>query len=177
MYIRTKKIRNTLYAYLVSARWSKKKKAPKQKTVKYLGKLHTIEKKYNKTFEKYIKKDLHNYLKKSTPRRITLDLVRCELLNHRFKEVKKDIWKYKNFIVDLKTKKVYDTNTNKTICLEINNNFLTTHTLRNIVYFSSPPNLTNMQIGKSLAKAYLSAGIIIPEEIFVDIFQKISPKN
>ena len=176
MYIRTKKINNNLYAYQVSARWSKKKKAPKQKTVKYLGKLHTLKKAYNKSFEKYIKKDLNQYLKKTQHKKIILDLIRCELLNHRFKEIKKDIWKHKNFIVDLKTKKVYDVNTNKTICLEINNNFLTTHTIRNIVYFSSPPNLTNIQIGKSLAKAFLSAGIILPEEIFVTIFKKISKK-
>lgn len=176
MYIRTKKIKNHLYAYLVSARWSKRKSAPKQKTVKYLGKLHTLEKKHNKTFEQYIKKDLEKYLKKTPRKKITLDLVRCELLNHRFKQTKKDIWIYQDFIVDLKTKKVYNKDTKRTICLEINNNFFTTHTLRNIVDFSSPPNLTKVQIGKSLAKAFLSAGIVLPEEIFVNIFQKISSK-
>lgn len=174
MYIRTKKIKNTLYAYLVSARWSKRRKAPKQKTVKYLGKLYKIKKIYNKPFEKYIKKNLSLYLKKNLYKKIVFDLVCCELVNHRFKEIKKDIWNHKNLVVDLKTKKVYDLNTNKTVCLEINNNFLTTHTLRNIVYFNFLPNLTKIQIGKSLAKAFLSAGIMLPEDIFVTLFQKIS---
>ena len=176
MYIRTKKIKDQHYAYLVSARWSKRKKAPKQKTVKYLGKLKTIKKTKNKTFEQYIKKDLEEYLKKTKLKRIVLDLVRCELINHKFKEVKKDVWQLSEAIVDLKTKKVYNLDTKKTLCLEINNNFLTTHTLRNIVDFSSPPNLTNLQIGKSLAKAFLSAGIVLPEPIFLAIFQKISKK-
>lgn len=174
MYIRTKKIKNKLYAYLVSARWSKRRKAPKQKTVKYLGKLYQIKKIYNKPFEKYIKKNLQIYLKKSLYKKIVLDLIRCELVNHRFKETKKDIWINKNLVVDLKTKKVHDLNTNKTVCLEMNNNFLTTHTLRNIIYFNFLPNLTKIQIGKSLAKAFLSAGITLPEEIFVTLFQKIS---
>lgn len=176
MYIRTKKINNTLYAYLVSARWSKRKKAPKQKTVKYLGKLYQLKKISNKSFEQFIKKNINKYLKLTKPKKIILDLVRCELKNHKLKEVKRDIWQQKNIKVDLKTKRVYDENTNKTICLEINNNFLTTHTLRNIINFNAPPNLTNMQIGKSLAKAFLSAGITIPEQTFVNIFQKISSK-
>ena len=176
MYIRTKKINNTLYAYLVSARWSKRKKAPKQKTLKYLGKLYQLKKISNKSFEQFIKKDINKYLKLTKLKKIILDLVRCELKNYKFKEVKRDTWQYKNIKVDLKTKRVYDENTNKTLCLEINNNFLTTYTLRNIINFNTPPNLTNLQIGKSLAKAFLSAGIILPEQTFISVFQKISSK-
>jgi len=176
MYIRTKKIKDQHYVYLVSARWSKRKKAPKQKTIKYLGKLKTIKKITNKTFEQYIKKDIDTYLKKTQLKKLILDLIRCELINHKFKEVKKDIWQLSEVIVDLKTKRVYNPDTGKTICLELNNNFLTTHTLRNIINFNSPPNLTNMQVGKSLAKAFLSAGILLPEPIFLAIYQKISKK-
>ena len=170
MFIRIKKIKGKDYAYLVSNVWRKRKKASRQKVAKYLGKVLKLERINNKTLHEFLKiKDLEKYIK-SNSKKITLDLIRLELHNHNFKEIKKDIWELNDILVDLKNKKVL--HNKKQVCLELNNNFLCSYTLRKLIDFKPKQGLTKLQIGKQLANYFEAAGILVPKEIFVVIAKK-----
>ena len=167
MFIRTKKIKNQLYAYLVKNTWKKRKKSSRQKTHSYLGKVIKPQKTQNKTFQEFI-----NYNFEEAPiKKLIKDLIKLELYNHNFKQVSKNKYEYENIIVNLKDKKV--TKGKKEICLEINNNFLCSYTLRKLIDFSPKKDLTQLQIGKQLANSFESAGIILPKEIFVIVAKKV----
>ena len=177
MYTRIKKINNIEYAYLVKSYWSKRKKAPKQKTIKYLGRVHKFSRVKNTSLEQYLKlKNIQNYFSKNTTQKIIKDMIKLELFNHNFKEVKHNIWKQKNVIIDLKTKKIYNILNKKPVCIEINNNLLSTKTIRNVISPTIPPGLTNIQIYKYLANSFLSAGITLPKDKFIIISKKILNK-
>ncbi len=168
MFIRIKKINKQEYAYLVENKWRKNRKNKvRQKTLKYLGRVHKLEKGAKKetvTLDEYNKLD---------PEKIILELIKLELLNHDFKQLSRFIFERNTFHVNLVNKKVTDKKTKKEICLEINNNFLCSYTLRKLLNFSPKQGLTKLQIGKQLANSLESAGIIVPKEIFVIVAQKI----
>lgn len=176
MYIRIKKIKGIEYAYLVKSYWSKRKKTPKQKTIKYLGRVYKFKKIKNNPLEKHLKiEDIEEYFKKSPIKKIVKDIIKLELFNHNFKQ-RKDFFEQDNIIVNFKTKKVYNSLTNKQVCIEINNNFISTKTLRNLINLIIPPGLTNQQICKYLANSFLSTGINLPEDKFIIISQRILTK-
>ncbi len=164
MFIRIKKISNKEYAYLVKNVWKKRKKASRQKVSSYLGRVYKLSKIKNEQL-----KDCSNLSAKA----IIKELIKQELINHGFQETKVNNFEKDNFIVNLKKKEVKDKKTKKQICLEINNNFLCAYTLRKLLNFSPKQGLTKLQVGKELANAFESAGIIVPKELFVIIAQKI----
>ncbi len=177
MYTRIKKIKGIEYAYLVKSYWSKRKKTPKQKTVKYLGKVYKLKKTKNISLEKYIKiKNIEDYYNKTPYKKIIQDLIKLELYNHNFKKIRKNILVLNNIVINFENKKIYDKLNNKQICIEINNNFLSTKTLRNIINLIIPPGLIDSQIYKHIANSFISAGINIPQDKFVILSQKILNK-
>ena len=165
MFIRIKKIKNKEYAYLVKNIWKKRKKASRQKPHSYLGRVYKLEKTQNNGLEKDIEK--------LNAKKITLDLIKLELLNHGFHEVKNSVFEKDNFKINLTKKEVINKKTKKQICLEINNNFFCSYTLKKLVNFTPRQGLTKIQIGRELANNFEAAGIIIPKEIFVTIAKKI----
>jgi len=177
MFIRIKKIKNIEYAYLVENKWRKRRKNKvKQKTLKYLGKVYKLETTKNLTLNEYIKTNLEEYLK-NPPIKIIKDLITIGLLNHNFKKLNNNSYENDNIHIDLNEKKVINKNTKKKICLEMNNNFLCSYTLKKLLNFKPKQNLTKLQIGKQLANSFESAGVKIPKEIFVIIAQKILKKE
>lgn len=174
MFIRAKKHKNNSYAYLVENKWYKTHQQSRQKTKKYLGKICTPEKKHNNTLEQHIKtKNINKYIKKTPIKTILLNLIKLELRNHSFKQIKNNTYQHKNIIINLKNKKVYDKNTNKPACIELNNNFLTKLTLTKLINFEPPKQSTKMQIGKSFASTILASGIKINQDLFILVFNKI----
>ncbi len=174
MFIRIKKNKSGKYAYLVQNKWYKTHMQARQKTKKYLGKVISLEKKNNFTFNHHFSiNSVEQYVKKNSTNKIFLDLIRLELANHSFKESKKDIWQYENIVVDLKNKKVYNQKTDKPLCLELNDNFLTQQTLTKLFRFQPPTQSTKLQIGKSLANTILASGIKIEQDLFLQIFDKM----
>ncbi len=177
MYIRKKKIKGIEYAYLVKSSWSRRKQSPKQKTIQYLGKIYKFSKTSDINLESFLKlSDLSKYLDKSPVKRIVADLIKKELYNYGFREDNFNVWKKDNIFVNFKNKKIYNANTKKPVCIEINNNFLSTKTLRNLINFIIPPGLTDLQIGKYFANSFLSAGINIPEDRFIILSKRIINK-
>ncbi len=160
-FIRLKKRGNeNFYAYLVDNSWVKY--APKQKVRLYLGKYIKLDRiKFETIVDpfKTLKKDLFYYLLKQ------------ELLNHGFEEKNKDNFIYSNFIINLKQRKVIDKNTNKKVCLGINDGYLCNYTINSL--FSFKPKNKDKREGAKLIKLLLDAGISPKKDIFIGIFNKI----
>ena len=168
MFIRIKKIKNNHYAYLVENKWRKRRKNKvKQKTLKYLGKIYKVGK------ESAPRNINSEEFKNTSIKKLIIELIRNELNSHNFKEIKNNIFELDNSLVDLEKKEVINKNSKKQICLELNNNFLCSYTLRKLLNFKPKKNLTKIQIGKQLANTFESAGISISKEVFVYIAQKI----
>ncbi len=174
MFIRIKKIKNQKYAYLVKNIWRKRKNSSRQKVVKYLGKVVKLEKSKNITLKEFLNlENIENYIKENDSNVIIKNLIQKELNNYSFKETGKEVWIFNNIKINLKEKTILGINTKKELCLEINNNFLCSFTLKKLLNFKPKENLTSLQIGKELANNFESAGILVPKEVFVEIARKI----
>lgn len=199
MFIRIKRIKKKNkeypYAYIVANRWMKKAKRSKQKVKKYLGRVYFLEKVNNNDFfEFYSIKDVKGYVKKNDKKRIINDLIRFELINHGFKEqgnflIKDNIYFNKNSNeVFINIKKINDKiinsgkindkksiinkndNSNNKIVLAMNEGFLCDETIKRLFgRFEGDER----EVGFKLANAFVEAGLKIPEELFVCIFEKI----
>ncbi len=168
MYIRVKNRKNksgheSSYAYLVVAKH--RKKHPKQKVKLYLGRVFKLEKRENN--EEELKIDFKKNLKA-----IFSDFVRITIIECGFKEIEENKLKKEKIIVDLNNLIVYNEETGKKICLKINEGFICDLTLKKLVLFK-PPEAIEREIGKSLAKMLLEAGIAIKSDSFVALFQKV----
>lgn len=165
MFIRIKKIKQKKYAYLVKNRWSKRAKKSKQKVIKYLGPLITL------------KKDKDNYFNLKNieiyPSKIIFQkILENELIKHGFKKYGKRLIK-DNIKINLNKKEIIQNS--KPIVLEINEGFLCNYTLTKIYNFKSK-SFNPRKEGKRLANLILQSGIILNEEIFIVIFNKLYKK-
>ena len=181
-FIRTKIISGKEYAYLVENKWYKrgfkgKGKGPRQRVSKYLGRVYCFNKEKDIDFYNFKKInimknedfqdtenqrflcDLEQYLKenKNNKTGIFRDLVEWELFRHSIDK--------EEFLIDFSNKKVINKKNNKEISLRMNEGFLNSFTLS---------RLFNLKMGSSyyLAKAFVEAGIEVPEEVFVGVFGK-----
>jgi hypothetical protein len=162
-FIRTKNISGKDYAYLVSNKWYKRKhkgknKGPRQKVSKYLGRVYSFDKVKDTDFYSFRKiKDLEGYLKKNSKYKMFRDLVEWEVFRHNINK--------EEFTIDYSNKKVINKNTKKEVSLGMNGGFLCSFTLS---------RLLNLGSGSShyLAKAFVEAGIEVPQELFVGVFGK-----
>ena len=146
MFIRIKRIKNAEYAYLVQNTWVKQ--GPKQKVKKYLGKVMRPEISKNMDFNNYRDiKDLKKYVEENTQFSIIRDLVDWELAKHGLdkKSLKKQV-------------------------MAINEGYLRPDLLNKLTTIQITSGEYEDQV--ALAKAFVDAGIAIPQELFVAYFQK-----
>ena len=170
-YIRIKKIRKKSgnsyeYAYLVENKWRKRlkggKKGARQKVKAFLGRLHKPVLSNDKDFfEHHSIDDIDKYVKENTLKGISKDLIAWEFAKHRISN---------EFLVNFDDKILR--NYNKKAVLQLNEGFLCDHTLRKLVNFRFKED--EYEAGKALAKVFVEAGIKIPQELFVKVFEKIS---
>ena len=155
MFIRTKKIKGNEYAYLSENKWSKRSKKVKQETKKYLGRIYRFDK----------VKDVEFNFNAEYPGDLIRAVVCWELRKHGFEE-KKGVWQKDSCFVDLKANKVYG----KRGCVAIgmNEGYLADYTLRRLFYY------TRIKDGYDYAKKFVEAGLDIPKQVFIDIYQKLS---
>ena len=167
-FIRTKRIKNQEYAYIVENRWRKRGNRVKQKTKKYLGRVYRLDRvNMMDFFEFYNIDDISYYLNSKTKEELLLDLIRLELYNYGFED-KGNIWQKEDVVFDLKNRKVYN-NKNKSIALAFNEGFLTDFAVRKLLNFRAEVE----EDGYDLAKLFVEAGIAVPKEVFVGFFRKI----
>ena len=162
MFIRTKKIKNNEYAYLVENKLNKRNKKIKQKTKKYLGRVYKLPKLDNQTFKNNSK----------TNKNIIKTLITLELKNLGFKQTK-NTFKSQDLSVDLNTLAVLNSKQNQ-VSIELNQGFLNYHTLNQILNYKQIQG-TRKQVSKHLADAMVSAGLDIDNSTFILLFNQLYP--
>lgn len=164
-FLRTKRINNNLYCYLVQNKHTKK--GPRQKVKRYLGRAIRLEPKKELDFSDYFKIDnLDGYFKKNK-KGILSDLVELELIKHGFKE-RKNFLINRNIFFDKNSFKM--SKDNKDIFLSLNEGFLSDFTIKRILKFKKTDNF--QKDAHALAKYFVEAGIRIPQEVFVRFYEK-----
>jgi hypothetical protein len=145
-FIRVKKIQGKEYAYLVSNSW--KQGGPKQSVKKYLGRIIRPQKKSHRPFIEYDPQ----FTDKPYPT-IIHELISWEITRHSIQE--EEIIHGKVFA--------------------INEGFLCNETILRIIKFRVLSNESQEQTAIRLAKYFVEAGVEIPQEVFICVYQKIVP--
>ena len=173
VFIRIKKIYGNKYAYKVHNEWTKY--GPRQKNLGYLGRVCEPKKVNDKSFEEFLHNvNFYEYLHKTDHKQIINDLMEWELLNHGFEQPSNEFYQYDDVFVGLEMRKVTGitkTQTEKKACIKMNQGFLCDNTMRDLFHFkltdSEDLNIYN------LANAFVGAGINVPKDVFVKIYEKI----
>ena len=158
-FFRLKKIKGNEYAYRVENEWKKGKS--RQKVKGYLGRAFRFEKNRQIEFGKFINsKDLINYTSSNDWTKIIRDLVEWEIHQHNADKSK--------FYVDLETFKIQNKKRNSVLL--VNEGYMCSLTLSNIFNFKKEDESVD---GFRLARAFVEAGIKVPQEVFVAIYGKL----
>ena len=183
-YIRIKKIgkngEGNKYAYLVENRWKKRvgkgsKKGARQKVKGYLGKVHEFARISDREFMSHFSvSDVKGHFDEHGVGKVVRDLIRIELLNHDFKEngdfyANGDIAVYLSendfFIKNLLAEK------DRKLVVGMNEGFLCKETFEKLLKFKGEGG--PKEVGLGLGNALLEAGIKVPNEIFVEMFNRV----
>ena len=156
MFIRLKKVQGKHYAYKVHNKRVRGK--IKQKVKGYIGRAYIPKKANEKDFFKFTKKDIDSYDK--LLKHTVEDLIKWELFKHNLDDVVLDINKYAL------------TKGNSKAILKINEGYLYNTTIKNIIKFHAVGD-DEYFIGQEFAEAFVKAGIDIPKELFVKLFEDI----
>ncbi|MBN2112258.1 hypothetical protein JW707_04115 [Candidatus Woesearchaeota archaeon] len=157
-FIRVKKVKDWRYAYLVENKWKSKK--TKQKVKEYLGRVHFLENIVGIKFEKDISKlDFKDSVK---------ELIKFELMKNGFRE-EGNVLKKEKFTVNFDENRFL--NGKKPVVFESNEGFICKSTFEKAMNFRKAE--TEEETGLLLAETILEAGISIPHNVFVKLFEKI----
>ena len=160
MFFRIKKIKGKEYAYLVENDW--KSKGSRQKVKSYIGKVFRFELKNDFGFQEYNKiENLQYYIENNDKSRIINDIIEWDLFKFGISKEK--------FAIDLN--KIIVQKNKKNVALLINDGFMCSITLKNLLNFK--PEGDEHADGYRFARAFVEAGIKVPQEIFVGLFGKL----
>lgn len=160
MFFRIKKIKGKEYAYIVENEWHKK--GSRQKVKGYIGRVYRFNLLNNVGFLEYFKiQDIQNYIENNDKNKIINDLIEWELF--RFGINKQE------FSIDLNSIKIQYKKRN--VALLINDGFMCNLTLKNLLDFKAEGD--ESLDGYRLARAFVEAGIKVPQELFVGLFGKL----
>ena len=160
MFFRIKKIKGKEYAYIVENEW--KRKGSRQKVKGYLGRVYRFEAKNNVDFLQFMKiLSPESYISNNDSNNILKDLIEWELF-------KFDV-SAQNFLIGLGNLKIQKNE--KDVVLLINDGFMCSLTLKNLIGFKVSGD--EQSDGYRLARAFVEAGIKVPQEIFVGLFGKL----
>ena len=190
-YIRVKKIRTKKgsvyeYAYLVENRYRKRKKGARQKVLDYLGKVYQFDVDKRLVFEVPEEVDAAAFVEEFGYRGVVRKLVGFELLRHGF-AFSDGAYSQAGIIVTVDEKSISFGNGNEMrsdrsateksgndkIVLAFNEGFLCKKTYLDLLTFRAESD-DEHDVGKAFGHAVLEAGIGIPKNVFVALFQKVS---
>ena len=158
-FLRIKTVKGKEYAYLVENHWQDKKS--RQRVRDYLGRAYRFVLKNDLDFLKFLKMpDYVDYIKNNDKNAVINDLIEWEFFRH---DVKKD-----EFSIDLKSG-IIQKNRRKVVFL-FNEGFMCKNTLDNLIGFKM--GVENENDAYRFAKAFVDAGIKVPQEVFVGLFEK-----
>lgn len=168
MFLRIKKRTNSSgktyeYAYWVANKYYKRRKVPRQKVKKYLGRVYRFEKEANNEIESIDER-------KTTFYEAIMLLLENELKNYGFEE-KEGVWQRENCLVNIGQELCLDQE-GKNICVAINDGLLHTATINMLIAFKPKEGLER-NIGKQLGNALISAGIKPKEAVFIGLFRQV----
>ena len=156
VFFRIKKIKGKEYAYIVANEWGKN--GSRQKVKGYLGRVHRFDLKHNVEFFQFVKSEsIDKYINENNENKMINDLIEWELFKFGVNKGK--------FALDFSNKKI-----KKNIVIAINDGFLCNLTLKNLLEFKPEDEQND---GYRLARAFVEAGIKVPQEIFVGVFNKL----
>jgi hypothetical protein len=158
MFIRIKKVNGKYYAYNVHNKRVNGK--VKQKVKSYLGKAIVSKKIADIDFISFVKKDFEVYINEKSFREIVYDLILWELFRHGLNDI------------SINTKRYNITQNNNVVVLKLNDGYLSDKTLSNLLKFHAVGD-DEYFIGKEFAEVFVKAGIDVPKEIFVKLFEKL----
>lgn len=164
MFFRIKKIKGKEYSYVVENTW--KGKTSRQKVKCYIGRVYRFNLLKNTGFSEYLKiENAKDYIENHDKNRIILDLAEWELFKFGINK--------QEFTIDFKNSIIQKNK--KNAALMINEGFMCSLTLKNLLEFKAEGD--EQADGYRLAKAFVEAGINVPQEIFVEIFGKLFKTN
>lgn len=174
MFIRIKKIKGLEYAYLVKSVW--KKKTPRQKVVQYLGRVHAPKKGSTISVEEFCVQEKKQITEKTAHPEIVRALFEWTLCQHGFMKdplIQKK-WLYNNGKIIADPEKCTLSTKKRDVTLKINEGYMNAFTLKELLVIRLNKNLDEpRQAATILAKAFVNAGIAIPQNVFIDVFQKV----
>lgn len=160
MFFRIKKIKGREYAYIVENKW--KRKGSRQKVKGYAGRVYRFDLKNNIDFSDYLKiENAKNYFEDNDQYKIINDLVEWELFKFGISK--------EEFCIDLNNVKIQKNK--KNVALMINDGFLCSLTLSNLLGFEAEGD--EQADGYRFARAFVEAGIKVPQEVFIGLFGKL----
>lgn len=168
MFIRTKKINNKQYAYLVQNVWSET--GNRQKVAAYLGKIHMPAKQETKATLA-----TQTALIANTQEEIINELIENELKQHQFKEHPDNptLFIHDMLIYNKKTNALKEKN--KDVVLKINDGYLCNYTIQQIrEECKVQKQRTDPHVrAVKLAETLVTAGLKVPQETFIKLHQAI----
>ncbi|MBS3101051.1 hypothetical protein J4204_02880 [Candidatus Woesearchaeota archaeon] len=160
MFFRIKKIKGREYAYIVENSW--KRNGSRQKVKGYIGRVYMPNLKHDVNFFKHFNiEDAEPYLQSGDFAKIINDLAEWEILRHG---ISKD-----EFLIDLANARIEKNG--KKVAFHINDGFMCSLTLRNLLEFRAEGDEEND--GYRFARAFVEAGIKVPQEVFIGLFGKL----
>jgi len=158
-FFRIKEVKGKEYAYAVENKW---KKGSKQKVIGYLGRAYRFEEENSIEFCSFFNiNDLNPYLINNDKNKIIMDLIEWEFFKFGIDKAR--------FFIDLNNGKIQ--NNQKNAVFLINDGFMCGQTIKNLLGFK--PDGDKQADGYRLARAFVEAGIKVPQEVFVGIFGKL----
>ena len=164
MFVRTKKVNNNIYAYFVKNRWINGRTS--QTTVKYIGRVYPFVLANDVGFMQFSGLEGRSV----SNRELLKSLVGWELFKHGFKKEKK-CWVGGGIDVDADSFSF--SKNGKEVALAFNDGFLSKATVNRILNFAVSDRDED---GYSFAKAFVEAGIKVPQPVFVHIFSNLRRK-
>lgn len=157
VFFRVKKIKGNEYVYAVENEWSRN--GSRQKVKGYVGRAYRFGMQNDVEFLQYLKvQDAATYAESNDKNRIIEDLVKWEFFRFGIG---------KEFIANgLKIQK-----DNKNTVLLINDGYMSTLTLGSLTGFKPENEDTD---GYRFARAFVEAGIKVPQKVFVELFSKLT---
>lgn len=161
MFVRTKKVNGNVYAYFVKNRWLNGRTS--QTTMKYIGRVYPFGITNNVEFMQF--SGLEG--KSVTNKELLKSLVEWELFKHGFKK-EKNYWVGKG--INVNPAAFSFSKNGKEVALAFNEGFLSKATVQRILNFVVSEKDED---GYSFAKAFVEAGIDVPQPVFVHIFSNL----
>ena len=158
-FVRIKKIKGTEYGYLVENSWTDR--GSRQKVKAYLGRIIKPTKGADITMP-----DLSGLSYVDAVKTVA----KWTLLSHGFQEGSESMLMQGTVLADLGEHKIIN-KTNPAV-IAMNEGFLCKHTLQQALEFI-PSSSIEEQIGAELANVLLEAGLSVPREVFVQLFDKV----